>query len=87
MMSSFSSSSSSTTQLSLLNHMNKASAKYFLKGAVSFKDFFQEFLTAERVTLPLTNEVLKKREESHVFMEGLNVHSTESLSKLEEIVN
>lgn len=67
--------------------MNKASAKYFLKGAVSFKDFFQEFLTAERVTLPLTNEVLKKREESHVFMEGLNVHSTESLSKLEEIVN
>ena len=54
-------------------------------GFVSFKRFFLEFPKAESVSLRLTKEVLKEREELHVLVEGLNVQITVGLNKLEEI--
>ena len=58
---------------------------FWKMGFVSFKRFFLEFLKAESVSLRLTKEVLKEREELHVLVEGLNVQITVGLNKLEEI--
>ena len=54
-------------------------------GCVSFTDFFLEFPKSESVSLRLTKEVLKEREELHVLVEGLNVQITVGLEKLEEM--
>lgn len=40
---------------------------------------------SQSVSLRLTKEVLKEREELHVLVEGLNVQITVGLNKLEEI--
>ncbi|XP_022777606.1 uncharacterized protein LOC111319040 [Stylophora pistillata] len=58
---------------------------FWKMGSVSFKKFFQEFPKAESVSLRLTKEVLKEREELHVLVEGLNIQITVGLNKLEEI--
>ena len=54
-------------------------------GLHSFKNFFEEFLKAESVSLSLTQEVLNEREQLQVLIEGLNGQITLGLNKLEEM--
>ena len=51
----------------------------------SFKNFFAEFEKSESVSLQLTQEVLKEREQLQNLIEGLNPQITMGLSKIEEM--
>ena len=51
----------------------------------SFKNFFAEFEKSESVSLQLTQEVLKEREQLQTLIEGLNPQITMGLSKIEEM--
>ena len=51
----------------------------------SFKSFFEEFRKASPVSLSLTQEVLKEREQLHVLIEGLRDQITRRLNKVEEM--
>lgn len=58
---------------------------FWKMGSRSFEHFFEEFPKIESVSLHLTKEVLKEREELYVLVEGLNVQITLGLNKLEEM--
>ena len=58
---------------------------FWKMGLVSFKKFFVEFPKSESVSLRLTKEVLKEREQLHMSLEGLNDQITLGLDKIEEM--
>ena len=60
--------------------------KMFWKmGARSFKKFFRDFEKSQSVSLQLTQEVLKEREQLQNMVEGLTPQINQGLSKIEEM--
>ena len=60
--------------------------KMFWKmGARSFKKFFRDFEKSRSVSLQLTQEVLKEREQLQNMVEGLTPQINQGLSKIEEM--
>ena len=60
--------------------------KMFWKmGARSFKKFFRDFEKSQSVSLQLTKEVLKEREQLQNLVEGLTPQINQGLSKIEEM--
>ena len=60
--------------------------KMFWKmGFRSFQRFFTDFAKSESVSLRLTKEVLKEREQLQTLLEGLNPQITMGLNKIEEM--
>ena len=60
--------------------------KMFWKmGARSFKKFFRDFEKSPSVSLQLTQEVLKEREQLQNMVEGLTPQINQGLSKIEEM--
>lgn len=60
-------------------------AMFWKMGFRSFQDFFAEFAKSQSVSLRLTKEVLKEREQLQTLIEGLNPQITMGLSKIEEM--
>ncbi|KAL9950870.1 hypothetical protein ACROYT_G043440 [Oculina patagonica] len=60
-------------------------AMFWKMGFRSFQSFFAEFSKSESVSLRLTKEVLKEREQLQTLIEGLNPQITMGLSKIEEM--
>lgn len=58
---------------------------FWQMGRESFKDFFAKFSTTNSVSLQLTNEVLKEREQLENLVEGLNPQIKVGLAKIEEM--
>ena len=58
---------------------------FWKMGFTSFKNFFAEFENTESVSLSLSKDELKEREQLYVLTEGLHLHITLGLNKLEEI--
>lgn len=54
-------------------------------GFDSFRSFFAKFAKSESVSLQLTREVLKEREQLQTLLEGLNSQITIGLNKIEEM--
>lgn len=60
-------------------------AMFWKMGFSSFKTFFLEFEKSDSVSLQLTQEVLKEREQLKNLIEGLNRQITMGLGKIEEM--
>ena len=60
-------------------------AMFWKMGFRSFQSFFAEFTKSESVSLRLTKEVLKEREQLQTLLEGLNPQITMGLNKIEEM--
>lgn len=60
-------------------------AMFWKMGFRSFQSFFAEFSRSESVSLRLTKEVLKEREQLQTLLEGLNPQITMGLNKIEEM--
>ena len=60
-------------------------AMFWKMGVRSFKKFFSEFAKSESVSLQLTQEVLKERDQLQAMIEGLNPQITMGLSKIDEM--
>lgn len=58
---------------------------FWQMGHQSFKDFFAKFSATNSVSLQLTNEVLKEREQLETLIEGLNPQIKWGLGKIEEM--
>ncbi len=58
---------------------------FWQMGHESFKHFFAKFSTTSSVSLQLTNEVLKEREQLETLIEGLNPQIKWGLAKIEEM--
>ena len=58
---------------------------FWKMGFRSFRSFFAEFTKSESVSLRLTKEVLKKREQLQAFLEDLNPQITIGLNKIEKM--
>ncbi|XP_078354562.1 uncharacterized protein LOC144639170 isoform X1 [Oculina patagonica] len=57
---------------------------FWQMGHQSFKEFFAKFSATKSVSLQLTNEVLKEREQLETLIEGLNPQIKWGLAKIEE---
>ena len=64
------------------DHFNKM---FWKMGARSFKKFFRDFEKSRSVSLQLTQEVLKEREQLQNMVEGLTPQINQGLSKIEEM--
>ena len=60
-------------------------AMFWKMGFRSFQRFFTDFAKSESVSLRLTKEVLKEREQLQTLLEGLNPQITMGLNKIEEM--
>ena len=60
-------------------------AMFWKMGFRSFQNFFTEFAKSESVSLRLTKEVLKERDQLQTVIEGLNPQITMGLNKIEEM--
>lgn len=60
-------------------------AMFWKMGFRSFQSFFAEFAKSESVSLRLTKEVLKERDQLQTLIEGLNPQITMGLNKIEEM--
>ena len=60
-------------------------AMFWKMGFRSFQGFFTDFAKSESVSLRLTKEVLKEREQLQTLLESLNPQITMGLNKIEEM--
>lgn len=60
-------------------------AMFWRMGASSFKKFFSKFEKSQSVSLQLTQEVLKERDQLQTVIEGLNPQINVGLNKIEEM--
>jgi len=60
-------------------------AMFWKMGSKSFKNFFTSFEQAESISLQLTKDVLKERQQLEVFIQGFQPRISAGLSKIDEI--